>query len=30
MDGANGWVEFEAVSKMGGTAKKRITLAVGN
>ena len=30
MDGANGWVEFEAVSKMGGVAKKRINLAIGN
>jgi hypothetical protein len=30
MDGSSGWVEFEAVSKMGGTAKKRITLAIDN
>jgi hypothetical protein len=28
MDGTSGWVEFEAVSKMGGTAKKRLALTV--
>jgi Zinc carboxypeptidase len=30
MDGGSGWVEFEANSKFGGTAKKRINLQVGN
>ncbi len=30
MDGGSGWVEFEVNSKFGGTAKKRITLQVGN
>jgi hypothetical protein len=30
MEGTSGWVEFEAVSKMGGNAKKRINLVVGN
>ena len=30
MDGENGWVEFEIVSKHGGTDKKRITITVGS
>jgi len=30
MDGGSGWVEFEANSKFGGTAKKRINLQAGN
>jgi hypothetical protein len=29
MEGTSGWVEFEAVSKMGGAAKRRIDLTVG-
>jgi hypothetical protein len=30
MNGTNGWVEVQVVSKNGGTAKKRVNIKVGN
>ncbi|MFC1556788.1 M14 family metallopeptidase [candidate division KSB1 bacterium] len=30
MDGSNGWVEFEIISKHGGSDKKRITIRIEN